>query len=156
MVILFCGVLEAMTETLLSVLELSPFKLCSVEGVRYNVLKGRIQSNPAASLSKLSKHSLFPKIVREICRLNTLPAPESVGDPRLFLPEADESGDLVSDGHGASYIGEKGRDFALAYSGGLEFELSLIDLAQAVNIRPDKLSGMLWGMQCQGVSWLWC
>lgn len=139
-------------------LELSPFQLCSVDGVRYDVLKGRIQSNPAAALGKLSDRSLFPRIVREICRLNQLSPSKSTtaGDPFLFLPRPDGEGDLVTDAMGTSYLGEGGRDFALAYAGGLEFELSLLELARALNVRPDKLSGMLWGMQCQGVSDVCC
>lgn len=59
---------------------------------------------------------------------------------------------LVPDTHSTSFMGKEGNDFALAYAGGLEYELSLLALSQAVNIRPDKLSGMLWVMQCKGVS----
>jgi hypothetical protein len=144
----------SLAETLLSVLELHPFQLCLVDGVRYDVLKGRIQSNPAATLvGTLSRTSLFPTILREICRLNTL-TPSKTDPSPLFLPRPDKDGDLVpsTNTQGSSYIGEEGNDFALAYAGGLEFELSLLSLARAVNIRPDKLSGMLWGMQCKGVS----
>lgn len=132
-------------------LELAPFKLCLVDTVRYDVLKGRIQSNPAATLGKLSDKSLYPRVLQEICRLNRLPPPKTDTFP-LFTPRPDSAGDLVPDAQGNSYMGEGGRDFALAYSGGLEFELSLLDLARALHMRPEKVSGMLWGMQCKGVS----
>lgn len=153
----------ALAETLLSVLELPPFKLCLVDGVKYDVLKGRIQSNPTASLGKLSGTSLFPRILKEICRLNTLSASktgadtegtgreESLGHLSHLTHHEKGEQDLVADTQSTPYMGEMGHDFALAYAGGLEFELSLLALSHAVNVRPEKLSGMLWVMQCKGV-----
>lgn len=136
-----------MAETLLSVLELEPFNLCLVDGVRYDTLKGRIQSEPAASLEKVSGSSLFPLILKEICRLNTLSTTTDPSPPLSMPLAGPDENDLVppSRGDGRNY------DIALAYAGGLEFELSLLALAQAVHVRPDKLSRMLWGMQCRGV-----
>ena len=100
--------------------------------------------------------AVYLRILHAVSRLSS-PSGLTGGSTQQHVKiKGGEEVDLVNDREGVSFTNDAERDISVAYLGGQEFELSLLALSHDVNIRPDKLCGLLWGMQCRGVSTSFC